>query len=420
MSESDEKGLTQHVPTKLPATIEMNKDGMVLKTIEDLWRLSTGIHASGMAPKSLNTKDKVAVAILTGAEAGLSPMAAVRSVYVVNGAPAWISRAARALVVNSGLLKPGTKIEEGVKHGPDCTMGAGQRCGDACFGYCRTWRNGDHESREHTFSVADAKRANLWKKPGPWQEYHQRMLMHRAAGFHFDDCWSDILMGLPTVDVLRDYPQAAFVREGEVLVTDATPPGRDPLLGPASGAAIDIKEGAGEGTLGEVVDAVSVPTAPASEELDAPEAPAPSEINLGAYRETPTASEKAAGIDPMQEDGAGNGPKGEEVLRNTSDEEQPSPAAEGSDTPAAPAPSDPMDDPLPPRYVADEEEPAPKPSTKKKKKPAPKEAPVADQQAPFIANCSVNGCGREFDPDREPHWNREGVFRCSECGPFPK
>jgi hypothetical protein len=368
---SDEKGITVAAPSELKAPIEMSKGGIVLKTIEDLYRIAAGIHASGMAPKSLNSRDKVAVAILTGSEAGLSVMASVRSVYVVNGAPAWITKAARALVMGSGLLKPGTKIEEGVCHADNCPADAKTRCGDDCEGYCRTWRNGDHEPREHTFSVADAKLANLWSKPGPWKEYPKRMLQHRAAGFHFDDCWQDVLMGLTTVEVLQDYPQAAFIREGEAIVTDATPPGRDPLLPPASGVVVDVSE--------EVGEASKKGESTTEGEDKAPEAPISSEPH-------PIIT------DPI----------------------------EGPEDGEPEAATDPTAEPLPPRYVGDEEEPEPKPAAKPKKKAARKPKPKDEPEGVDIQICSVDGCGREFDTDREHHWIRGGVFRCAECGPFPK
>jgi hypothetical protein len=407
---SEEKGVTVAAPSEVKAPIEVNKGGIVLKTIDDLYRIAAGIHASGMAPKSLNTRDKVAVAILTGAEAGLSPMAAVRSIYVVNGAPAWISKAARAQVLSSGLLKPGTKIEEGVCHADNCPRDEKTRCGDDCEGYCKTWRNGDHEPREHTFSVAEAKLANLWKKSGPWQEYPQRMLMHRAAGFHFDDCWQDVLMGLTTVAVMQDHPQAAFIREGEAIVTDATPPGRDPLLPPASGAVTDVQEAAGEGA----VDDVSEPSEPA----DAPDPVEPDTTG------EPAASRPTPGPFPSDEALRGGYPMEEphpittDPIEGPEDGEPEDGEPEDGEPEAA---TDPTAEPLPPRYVGDEEEekePSPKP--KKKKKAAPKKKPVPDQQAPFIATCSVDGCGKEFDPHKEVHWNHEGVFRCSSCGAFPK
>jgi hypothetical protein len=365
---NEEKGLAPAVPDALPATIEMGANGLQLRTIEDLWRLAQGIHAARMAPKSLDTQDKIAIAILRGGEVGLTPMLSVASIAVINGVPGWITKVARALVRNSGLLKPGTRIEEGVTHADDCTMSATTRCADGCYGYCRTWRNGDEAPAEVRFSVADAKRANLWKKAGPWQEYHPRMLMHRATGFNFDDNWSDVLNGMTTVDVLQDHPQAAFIREGEAIVTDATPPGRDPLLPPASGVVVDVSE--------EVGEASKKGESTTEGEDKAPEAPISSDDRITAT----------------------------EVLER-----------QGKMT------GDPIGEPPPSRYDSSaEEEPEPKPAPKPKKKAARKKKPVPDQQAPFIATCSVDGCGKEFDPQREVHWNHEGVFRCGSCGPFPK
>ena len=271
---SDDKAIAKAEPLK--QEISVSEGGIVLRTIGDLYRIAEGICQSGMAPKSLDTTGKIAVAILTGAEAGLSPMMSVRSIYVVNGAPAWLSKAARALVQNSGLLKEGTNIKEGVCHASDCDRNAaGKRCSDGCEGYCETWRKGDKSERQHLFSVADAKQAGLWGKKGPWQEYPTRMLMHRAAGFHFDDCWSDVLMGLNTVDVVADYPQAAFVRDGSTVATNAEPPGLDPLLAAVNPVVQD--EGAGDVSVGEPTDTTrSGPDAPSCAP-DAPEAPAPSE-----------------------------------------------------------------------------------------------------------------------------------------------
>ena len=227
---------------KLPSEIRIGKTGIVLRTVHDLAEIASRISASKMVPASLDTPAKVAVAILTGTEAGLGIMAAARAVYVVNGAGAWVSEAARALVRNSGLLRKGTKIEEGVRHADGCKSESDPkaRCLDGCHGFCRTWRDGDDTAVEHTFSVVDARRAGLWDKqshsgkPSNWLLYPKRMLQHRAAGFHFKDRWSDVLMGLPLVEEAMDYPPAAFVGRGESVALNAEPPGIDPLLARAS------------------------------------------------------------------------------------------------------------------------------------------------------------------------------------------
>ena len=57
-----------------------------------------------------------------------------------------------------------------------------------------------------TFSIADAKRARLTNKPGPWQDYPSRMLKMRARGFALRDTFADMLGGLITTEEAKDYP----------------------------------------------------------------------------------------------------------------------------------------------------------------------------------------------------------------------
>jgi hypothetical protein len=59
------------------------------------------------------------------------------------------------------------------------------------------------------FSVADAKRAGLWGKSGPWTQYPRRMLQLRARGFALRDAFPDVLKGLVTAEEAQDYPQAS-------------------------------------------------------------------------------------------------------------------------------------------------------------------------------------------------------------------
>lgn len=71
---------------------------------------------------------------------------------------------------------------------------------------CTVWRKGQAEPTTRTFSIADAKRAKLWGKPGPWTEYPARMLQMRARSFALRDAFPDVLKGLRTVEELQDIP----------------------------------------------------------------------------------------------------------------------------------------------------------------------------------------------------------------------
>jgi predicted ATPase len=54
--------------------------------------------------------------------------------------------------------------------------------------------------------VADAKKAGLWGKTGPWSQYSKRMLQLRARGFALRDAFPDVLKGLVTAEEAQDYP----------------------------------------------------------------------------------------------------------------------------------------------------------------------------------------------------------------------
>src|SRR5206468_516947 len=53
---------------------------------------------------------------------------------------------------------------------------------------------------------ADAKKAKLWNKVGPWTEYPQRMLQMRARGFGARDGYPDVLRGLISAEEAADIP----------------------------------------------------------------------------------------------------------------------------------------------------------------------------------------------------------------------
>jgi hypothetical protein len=54
--------------------------------------------------------------------------------------------------------------------------------------------------------VADAKKAGLWGKAGPWSLYPSRMLSLRSRGFALRNTFADALRGLITAEEAQDYP----------------------------------------------------------------------------------------------------------------------------------------------------------------------------------------------------------------------
>ena len=78
--------------------------------------------------------------------------------------------------------------------------------GDQMVAICEAKRRGDTEPVISRFSMADAKRAGLAGKSGPWSQYPRRMLQMRARGFCLRDAFPDILRGVITAEEAQDYP----------------------------------------------------------------------------------------------------------------------------------------------------------------------------------------------------------------------
>lgn len=210
MSDSEERAVVS-AESKLPS-VGMDARGVNLKDIAEAERFCRLVVASGLAPKSLNTPAKVFVAVETGMEAGLSPMQSLQSVYVVNGMPAWTGQGALALIYASGSCSIPPKI----------TFDGD---GDSYKAVVTFQRKESPVATVVSFSVADAKRAHLWGKAGPWTDYADDMLMWRAVGRMAKRYFADVLKGLSIAEEVRDYP-----RQEVTIERDDPPMGPDPLL----------------------------------------------------------------------------------------------------------------------------------------------------------------------------------------------
>jgi hypothetical protein len=90
-------------------------------------------------------------------------------------------------------------------------------------------------------AVAEAKKAGLWGKGGPWTQYPRRMLQMRARGFALRDAFPDVLRGLVTAEEAADY---THVETEPVRVTQPTPPVADDAAMQKARAAIDLAKDA--------------------------------------------------------------------------------------------------------------------------------------------------------------------------------
>ena len=166
-------------------------DPVIPKSVDDAFRLAKMIKVSGMAPKDMDSAEKIAAAILQGMEVGMPPMTALQSIAVINGRPTIWGDGLVGLVRGSGEC-------EYVKEWID-----GE--GDERVAHCETKRKHELEPVTRTFSIANAKAANLWSKSGPWKQYPERMLQMRARAFCLRDAYADILRGMQVREEVEDY-----------------------------------------------------------------------------------------------------------------------------------------------------------------------------------------------------------------------
>jgi hypothetical protein len=158
----------------------------------DAMRLAEMLANSTMVPATYKGKPgDVLVAVQMGAELGLSPLQALQNIASINGRPSVWGDAALALAQSHPLYVSHREWIEGE--------------GDETAGCCEVTRRGSlpHVAR---FTVRQAKKANLWSKAGPWQQYPERMLVLRARGFALRDKFADALRGLITVEEAQDMP----------------------------------------------------------------------------------------------------------------------------------------------------------------------------------------------------------------------
>jgi len=154
----------------------------------DAMELATIFAKSGLVPKAYAGNPAACfVAMAFGESLGMAPLQAMQSVAVVNGYPAVYGDGMLALAQASPSFED---IEEDFEDG---------------VATCTVKRKG-RRPVVRSFSEADAKKAQLWGKAGPWQQYPQRMLQMRARSWALRDAFADVLRGLQSVEEMRDIP----------------------------------------------------------------------------------------------------------------------------------------------------------------------------------------------------------------------
>lgn len=172
---------------------------IVPHNFEDAFRIANALAASGITP--FKRPEECLAVIMAGAELGLTPFAATQSFAVING---------RVSIWGDGMLgvvrAAGVKVQE---------THSGTIEDQDFVATCKAIRP-DGEVIERSFSWADAKRAGLIGKQGPWAQYPQRMIPMRARSWCLRDGCADILRGIRMAEEAQDIPPE------DVRVIDST------------------------------------------------------------------------------------------------------------------------------------------------------------------------------------------------------
>jgi len=164
-------------------------NGLQLTNLNDMYKFAKLIAESQLVPMAYRHKpEDILLAIQMGAEIGITPVASLTGIKVINGiATMW----GDPLL---GLVLAHPECEYVNEYFDDQTQTA----------FCEVKRK-NHPLYVQTFSKKDAEKALLWNKKGPWVDYPNRMLQMRARGFALRDKFADALHGLKTVEEVNDY-----------------------------------------------------------------------------------------------------------------------------------------------------------------------------------------------------------------------
>ena len=185
------------------------------RTVANYARTLAACNAA-FRPKGVDTAEEAMVIMLTGWEVGLSPMASLQEIYVVNGRPALQGRAMLALL--------DSRPDLGYYEWGDCNAQS------ATIILHKRTPQGTWIERPWTFTRQMAEDAGLWGKVGPWKTHPYLMMMWRAVSMGMRAMFAGLIRGAAYTPEELDAPVRVIA--GEVQVDrDALVSGERPALG---------------------------------------------------------------------------------------------------------------------------------------------------------------------------------------------
>lgn len=170
-----ESNLAKFEPRQLATTAT---DPYTPTTTEQAMQIALAFAKSGLLA-GFKSQEQVFLAMAVGAELGIPPTTAVRTIHVIEGKPTLSADLMVALLLRS----------------PHCLFFRCIETTDKQATYS-THRRGDPKPLSVTFTIEDAKKAQLIKGGSNWEKRPRVMLRHRAAAELARLVYPDVILGL--------------------------------------------------------------------------------------------------------------------------------------------------------------------------------------------------------------------------------
>ena len=176
------------------ALIPIGPNGVELPNLDAMFRFAKCYLQSGLAPASYKNEQQLVIAWARARELGIPYLQAAEGMSVINGRIGLMGDLALALAERSNQLE-----DKKVRYTGE---------GDELTCFLELKRKG-REWKQWSFSVKEARSAQIYDRSAVWRQYPRRMTYYRALGFALRDEFGDILRGMKTTEELQDYPEEA-------------------------------------------------------------------------------------------------------------------------------------------------------------------------------------------------------------------
>lgn len=187
-------------PAQPPKTLATDtKTGlMVARDNGEVMRIINILNAGMVFPKSLDTPQKQIAAWQVAASLGLPPAVTMANLAIIHGSVSMWGQLPKALAERTGQLMDFQVILFDSNQNEICL--GNKNLQEPVWGAVARIRRMKRRLNEYAFTELDAKKANLFSKAGPWQDYRKIMYMRRAVGHATKFEFPDALMGVPVAE----------------------------------------------------------------------------------------------------------------------------------------------------------------------------------------------------------------------------